>query len=91
MIHDSGGMGGGFSCGGTDLEVRVSPEGAPRPFVLLETPMFQGSKAKGLVFWDPRSKVRLAWGKGGEVPLTHKGTFLFRPGPDGPQVEARLR
>ena len=91
VIHESGGMGKGFSCGGTELRVRLSKEGGPRPFVLLETPMFKGSKAKGLVFWDPRFKARLAWGKERDALLSHKATLVFRPGPEGPQVEARLR
>ncbi len=90
VIHETGGIGKGFTCGGISLRARAGGQ-APRPFVLLETPMFRGAKAKGLLFWDPAAPCRLEWGKGLSKILHHKATLEVRPGPAGLLVEETLR
>ncbi len=91
VIHETGGIGKGFSSGGIDLKARAVKEGAPRPFVLLQTPMFKGSKARGLLFWAPSTECRVEWGKGLFTLLHHRSTLDIRPGPAGLVVEESLR
>ncbi len=91
VIHDTGGIGKGFTSGGIALKARAVKKGAPRPFVLLETPMFTGSKARGLLFWDPASECRLEWGKGLSTLLHHRSTLDIRPGPAGLAVTETMR
>jgi len=77
-VSDSGGLEGGFICGSVPLRVRCAQGG--RPLVILETPMLEGARSGGLVFWPGQDRAELRWGGKGRADFTHRGRMKVAPG-----------